>query len=610
MFMRIRIILFVLINCCIARSFAQDKFVDSLLTWIKLHPQVDSQYIQTLHRVSYRLSEKDVSKSFEYYEKVSRLSDSLQFIYGKSLAQINLGILLYNSANFNASNTAFFKAIDYAEECKALRLKAVSLNNIADNFKSLKSYDKSRQYVNEAININKELKAWRGVAINYELLHECDLDQNLYNSSKENLIIGMPYAQLANESYILSQFYVGFGKLHAIHNRIDSAKFYFGKAMDEAMIHADLRNEFQVYVAEAEFLKSISADKKIVLLDSALNIAKRTAYLEGISKATEQLSLVYDEKKNKDSSLIFFQMYRAAFDSLFSENNRRNVIINESDWVIKRKEIENAHLLELSQLQKRQLVFKNVLLIASFIFLLLTIGIAFFINKSIQSKKKRIEFSLKQKIAETQIQTLRAQMNPHFIFNSLNSIENFMMQNEKRKASDYLHKFALLIRTILESNRNDLTTVTKDMETMKLYIDLELMRFNNKFTYVENIDPQLLNGDYNVPSLLIQPYVENAIVHGIAHSDKTNLKLTVSATLENNFIKYIIEDNGIGRKQSTNYNTLNKLHHKSVGLKITEDRVLLFNHVENCDDYIKIVDLYCDDNVAAGTRVEVKIKVV
>jgi sensor histidine kinase YesM len=610
MFMRIRIILFVLINCCIARSFAQDKFVDSLLTWIKLHPQVDSQYIQTLHRLSYRLSEIDVSKSFEYYEKVSRLSDSLQFIYGKSLAQINLGILLYNSANFNASNTAFFKAIDYAEECKALRLKAVSLNNIADNFKSLKSYDKSRQYVNEAININKELKAWRGVAINYELLHECDLDQNLYNSSKENLIIGMPYAQLANESYILSQFYVGFGKLHAIHNRIDSAKFYFGKAMDEAMIHADLRNEFQVYVAEAEFLKSISADKKIVLLDSALNIAKRTAYLEGISKATEQLSLVYDEKKNKDSSLIFFQMYRAAFDSLFSENNRRNVIINESDWVIKRKEIENAHLLELSQLQKRQLVFKNVLLIASFIFLLLTIGIAFFINKSIQSKKKRIEFSLKQKIAETQIQTLRAQMNPHFIFNSLNSIENFMMQNEKRKASDYLHKFALLIRTILESNRNDLTTVTKDMETMKLYIDLELMRFNNKFTYVENIDPQLLNGDYNVPSLLIQPYVENAIVHGIAHSDKTNLKLTVSATLENNFIKYIIEDNGIGRKQSTNYNTLNKLHHKSVGLKITEDRVLLFNHVENCDDYIKIVDLYCDDNVAAGTRVEVKIKVV
>ncbi len=608
--MRKRILLAILINCFAACTFAQDKFVDSLLNWIKMHPKIDSQYIQTLHRVSYRLSEKDVKKSFAYYEQVSTLSDSIHFIFGKSLAQINLGILLYNSANFVASNDAYFKAIDYAEECGGLRLKAVSLNNVGDNFKSLKNFSKCRQYTNQAIDINTKLKAWRGVAINYELLHECDLEEKLYNNSKDNLVKGMPYALLANESYILSQFYVGFGKLHAINNTIDSAKFYFSKAMEQAMIQSDLRNEFQVYLAEAKYLKSISPNKKIVLLDSALSIAKRTHYLEGISKATEQLSLVYEEKKNKDSALIFFQMYRVAFDSLFSENNRRNVIINESDWLIKRKEIENAHLLELAQFQKKQLVFKNALLLASFIFLLLTIGIAFFINKSIQSKKKRIELSLKQKIAETQIQTLRAQMNPHFIFNSLNSIENFMMQNEKRKASDYLHKFALLIRTILESSRNDLTTVSKDMETIKLYIDLELMRFNNKFTYIENIDPQLLSGDYNVPSLLIQPYVENAIAHGMAHSDRADLKLTVTATLENNSIQYVIEDNGIGRKQSTDYNTLNKLHHKSIGLKITEDRIILFNHAENCEDYIKITDLYCKDNIAAGTRVEIKIKVV
>ena len=183
-----------------------------------------------------------------------------------------------------------------------------------------------------------------------------------------------------------------------------------------------------------------------------------------------------------------------------------------------------------------------------------------------------------------------------------------MMQNEKRKASDYLHKFALLIRTILESSRNELTTVSLDMEALQLYIDLEQMRFNNKFCYTENIDPQLLRGDYNVPSLVIQPYVENAIVHGIAHSDRTDLKLTVSAKLENDYIKYVIEDNGIGRSQSANYNKLNKLHHKSVGLKITEDRIHLFNQEQNFDEYIKIIDLYNPDNNPGGTRVEVKIK--
>jgi hypothetical protein len=591
--------------------FAQENnYIDSLLEWINKHPKIDSQYIQTLHRISYRYSEKDVKKSYEYYQKVEQLSDSLNFTFGKSLAQINLGILLFNSASFDASNTAFFKAIDYAEACGSLRLKSVSLNNAADNFLSLRNFDKCREYTNNAIPINIKLKAWRGVAINYELLNRCDLNQKLYSDAKDNLDKGMPYALLANESYIFSQYYLGFGKLQALANNLDSAKYYFQKAIKEAKLEKDLRNEFQAYLGEAQYLKNLSLNKKLILLDSALTIAKYTQYYEGISNTAEQISIVYDEEGNTDSALAYFHLYRAGFDSLFSQNNSLNLIIKESEWLVKKQEIENRHLLELSQLQKKQIVFKNALLLAAVILLFLTIVIAFFINKSIQAKKKKTEFAFKQKIAESQIQSLRAQMNPHFIFNSLNSIENFMMQDEKRKASDYLHKFALLIRTILDSSRDEITTVSLDMEALKLYIDLEQMRFNNKFQYKENIDPQLLSGDYNVPSLLIQPYVENAIVHGIAHSDKTNLKLTVSATLENDYIKYVIEDNGIGRSQAADYNKINKLHHKSVGLKITEDRIHLFNQNENGNGHIKITDVYTADNKPRGTRVEVKIKAI
>lgn len=602
-----QIIFICVLVCCLGNGLAQGKFVDSLKNWIKTNPVVDSQYIQTLHRISYRLSEKDVKQSFQYYERVSVLSDSLNFTFGKSLAQINLGILLYNSGNFDASNVAYFKAIDYAEACGALRLKAVSLNNAGDNFRTLKDIDKCRQYTRQAIDINKKLKAWRGVAINYELLHECDLDQEQYVSAKDNLLKGMPFALLSNESYILSQYYVGFGKLQAINHHPDSAVYYFKKAMIEASLENDLRNEYQVYLAQATYLKNLPAAQKVVLLDSALNIARRTSYFQGISKAAEQLASVYDELGNKDASLIYYRVYRKAFDSLFSENNRRNIIINESEWLLKKKEIENSHLHELSRLQSRQIVFKNALLIAVIILLILTIFIAFIVNKSFQSRKKRAEVIFKHQIAESQIQSLRAQMNPHFIFNSLNSIENFMMQNEKRKASDYLHKFALLVRRILESSRDEITTVALDMEALKLYIELEQMRFNHKFCYEENTDEELLNGYYNVPSLLIQPYVENAIVHGIAHSDKTDLKLIVSAVLEDGYIKYTIEDNGIGRWQSEKYNKLNKRQHKSVGLKITEDRIKLFNQVQNTNGYVKFTDLFTPDEEPAGTRVEVKI---
>ena len=599
-----------LMSCCSLHIFAQNKVIDSLVNWLQQHPKVDSQYIATLHRISYRTSENDVKKSFSYYEKVAAFSDSMHFNYGKSLGEINLGILLANSANYEASNTAYFKAIDYAELSGALRLKAVSLNNIGDNFKVLKDYDKCRQYTREAILINTKLAAWRGVAINYELLHECDLEEKLYDSSMKNLLAGMPFALRANESYILSQFNVGFGKLQAIKNNFDSAEYYFSKALQEAKSENDLRNEYQVYLAKATYLTNINPTQKITILQTALDIAKSTDYLEGQANAALQLSNVYDQLNEKDSSLYYYRIHRSAFDTLFSEHNKRNTIIHESEWMIKRKEMENQHLKQLATIQEKEINIKNALLLALAICFGLIIGIAFFISKSIQAKKKRTESVFKQKIAETQMQALQSQMNPHFIFNSLNSIENFMMQNEKRLASDYLNKFARLIRTILDSSRNEFLPLMKDMEAIQLYIDLQQLRFNNKFTYQTIIDLTLQNGDYKVPSLIIQPYVENAIEHGIAHSEKEDLKLVVSVKLAGDFIQYTIEDNGIGRLQSATYNGQNKPYHKSVGLKITENRVHIFNGHRSSPDNIIIKDLYDAAGNACGTRVSIKIKVI
>ena len=123
------------------------------------------------------------------------------------------------------------------------------------------------------------------------------------------------------------------------------------------------------------------------------------------------------------------------------------------------------------------------------------------------------------------MQALQAQMNPHFFFNSLNSIENFIMQNEKKLASDYLNKFARFIRSILDSSYNELIEVDKDIESLQLYIDLEQLRHNNKFSYCCEVDPALLSGEYHVPSLLVQPFLENAIIHGIGPSDRKDLKI-------------------------------------------------------------------------------------
>jgi ligand-binding sensor domain-containing protein len=222
----------------------------------------------------------------------------------------------------------------------------------------------------------------------------------------------------------------------------------------------------------------------------------------------------------------------------------------------------------------------------------------------------RREAAFRQKMADTELRALRAQMNPHFIFNSLNSIENFMMKNEKWLASDYLNKFARLFRMILHSSRNELVPFPKDMEALQLYVDLELLRFNNKFEYRTKIDPLLAEGDFRVPSLLIQPYVENAIVHGIGLSKKKGLYVQLTAFLQGDCIHYIIRDNGIGRRQAEEVNQVNRPNHRSVGLSITADRINIFSHQQRSEGSVTITDLWEEDGSPAGTRVEVIIKAV
>jgi type II secretory pathway pseudopilin PulG len=602
--MRKIVLIFFIAAACSKEMVGQNVYVDSLINWLKTHHTIDSQYILTLHRISYKGIDNDLKRSFAYYEKVSYYSDSLHFIYGKALAQINLGILFSFSANYDASNKAYFKAIEYADSCGGLRLQAVSLNNVGDNFKALRDFAKCRQYANEAIAINTKLKAWRGVAINYELLSLCDIEDKLYDSARLNLDRGMQNALLSKDSALLSLFYLGYGKLFGINNQQDSALLYFDRAMSGARYFGDPENEFKALLGKVKYIKALSADEKLLLLKKAMAIAQHTGNLERIVDGAHQLFLVYDEKKDKDSTLAWFNIYHNAADSLFSENNKRNVAIKETEWIVKRKEIENNHLKDFTQLQNKELAFKNGLLLAVLISLLLSIVIAIVVNKSVKNNKRNAESQLKQNIAETQMQVLRSQMNPHFIFNSLNSIDAYIQSNDKYNATVYLNKFARLVRNVLDSSKQNLVSFSKDIETLKLYIELELQRSENKFTADLEIEDDLINSDYKVPPLIIQPFVENAIIHGLRNKDSNDGVLVLHIYKHNNRIVYIVKDNGIGRAAASQMGS-NK--DKSYGMEMTYERVKLFNRETTAS--IEIEDLY-ENNRPRGTQITVQLNII
>ena len=238
---------------------------------------------------------------------------------------------------------------------------------------------------------------------------------------------------------------------------------------------------------------------------------------------------------------------------------------------------------------------------------LLIVLTAFFVYWLLKKRIKTIrhEAEMKQKIAETEMMALRAQMNPHFIFNCLNSIDNLIQMDEKEKATLYLSKFARLIRSILENTTNNTVPCWKDMETLQLYLELEALRFDDKFSYQVVIDPRILSGDYKVPPLVIQPFVENAIHHGLLNKIEGDKILLVKVFVTANHIHYLIEDNGIGRKQAATYKQQNKLAYASMGMQITEERINIFNQRNNGS--VKISDICDEKDLSLGTKVEVSL---
>ena len=216
---------------------------------------------------------------------------------------------------------------------------------------------------------------------------------------------------------------------------------------------------------------------------------------------------------------------------------------------------------------------------------------------------------LHTRIAEIEMQALRAQMNPHFLFNSLNSIKNYITTREPRVAANYLNKFAKLIRLILNNSKERLISLEQELQALRLYVDLEAMRLNQSFEYHFEIDPSLELNYIEIPPLVLQPYVENAIWHGLRHR-KTGGVLEISVVRSGQQIQCTIKDNGIGRKEAGRLKANRTIENKSLGTNITEDRINMINRLYNMDASIKTDDLYDSEGNPCGTQVVLKLPIV
>ncbi len=222
-------------------------------------------------------------------------------------------------------------------------------------------------------------------------------------------------------------------------------------------------------------------------------------------------------------------------------------------------------------------------------------------------KEEHLKFNRERELLEMEAKALRAQMNPHFIFNCLNSIKSLIQQNENEKSVTYLTTFSKLIRNLLNNADKKEISLFDEIATCKLYLQLEAMRFDTKFSYTVNVDDTIDLKSIQVPALIIQPFIENAIWHGIVPRN-TGGKLLLNVLRKDGVIEIIIDDDGIGREASQQNKSASGLVHQSKGVNLTQTRLELNNLLQQKQAELEVIDKRDEYAVAAGTTIIIKIK--
>ena len=353
--------------------------------------------------------------------------------------------------------------------------------------------------------------------------------------------------------------------------------------------------------------------KAMIYVREGMGIAQKLGTRPEIMQGYELLSKIHHELGNNDSAYLYLLKFISIKDSI---QNRQFILrLNNA-----KKEAQIGLLNKDNKIKEQRLKQEASLkkfLIAGLLLLLLA-GIfifRFLIAKRRNEKliSEKIHKELQRRSLELEMLALRAQMNPHFIFNCLSSINKYILKNEPDTASNYLTRFSRLIRMVLHNSQKSLITLEDELEMLTIYLDMERMRFKDAFNYHISFTNRVDTGDIFIPPLLLQPFCENAIWHGLKHladaqpDNHEPGRLNIILSMDGNVLNCTITDNGIGRKKAAEMKSKSAEDKKSMGLKITEERLTLLNQDKSALTSFEIEDLQDGNGNSSGTRVKLRI---
>jgi tetratricopeptide (TPR) repeat protein len=563
----------------------------------KMNSTLSSLYLQ-IAKVYDRISDDD--NALTYFKKAEAFST----IHQQTLLPeiyTSLGNF-YQTRKKNDEAFLYYMKSDSLMKAHQNFESALSVySNIATLYTLKGELDSSQRYFEKSIQFAE--------GRNYQFIGRIYLNYATFLIKKKEFTLALEYAEKAiaevknkNDKDAYSE--VLQVKAEALVNlkQLDEAiSVYQSSLSAKDSIHEILKNE-----SLGELLAKYESDKKeneISKLNSdkqiqKLQLEKQKAEISGnklLAKQKQQEIDLLNQKQEIQELKLSQQKEAIAIQMLESESKDRTIKIAEQENQIKEREIN------------QQKFTKNILFggfIALFLFILLA-----FNNYRIRMHRKndKEKYLLQNQLVEMKLEALRSQMNPHFIFNALNSINRYIIRNSKETASEYLIKFSKLVRSILENSKSKTITLEQEIEAVQLYVELELLRFDHKFDFRVNIDESINKEASQIPPLVLQPFIENAIWHGLMKKEERG-QITIDIKSKGSNTLFIaIEDNGVGREAANkNKSTLHEKG-KSFGMQITEERINALNNKKNT---IKIIDLYDSEKNAMGTRVEFELTTI
>jgi hypothetical protein len=577
---------------------------------------------------------------------------------------LGMAYYLWPNRNKDDSSSYYFKkSLPYFKNAGNEKMEGTACTWIAEDYLSTGYYENAFEYCQRGLFLThktvndaktKEELRWRQYLYQQSLSDMSDLYKAAgdYQSSLEYLNLANQFGIEKNTGWVMadekaeifrltgqydSSFYYlrhfgdsanawtkrGIGATYVMTKQFDSAlailkqaEPWFRKNNITWVLLPILYSTGSAYAGKNENDKALSYARE--LTSDAEYLGKRPDMIDGYGL----LSKIYHNLGKNDSAYYYLNKYTILKDSIQTRQFLFRVSNYKKSAEDAKKEAQIGFLNRDNQIKKQQLKQEAIFryfLIAVFMAVIFA-GLYVFRNinqkrkNEIQHQKQKEQdwklqrLESEKKETELEMQALRAQMNPHFIFNCLSSINRFILKNEGKTASNYLTRFSRLMRMVLMNSQKQMISLDDELEMLSIYLDMERLRFKDSFDYSINYLNKIESDNIFIPPLLLQPFCENAIWHGLMNlpSGKQG-KLDVELSMKDDSLYCIISDNGVGREKAAELKSKTAEKEKSMGLKITTERLALLNQEKGVHTFYGIDDVKDEDGNVAGTKVTIQI---